>query len=173
MSSADCLVTFEIQSLLQMRSVFFHSQSWIILAPNDLGREFSRLQSGLDAVLKGGGPFVAPHDLEERSSAIWSQEELTISSGLCFVDVARAERSIENIKHRSSRGLKPKPPAARQRKRLHDPRPRELACINERIETRGRLDPIGNAPDDIKPDRPPYVVNHKMEIFYARRVDGL
>src|SRR6266446_5275474 len=105
MSSADCLVTFEIQSLLQMRSVFFHSQSSIILAPNDLGREFSRLQSGLDAVLKGGGPFEAPHDLEERSSAIWSQEELTISIGLCSADVARAVRFDENIKHQSSHGL--------------------------------------------------------------------
>jgi hypothetical protein len=51
---------------------------------------------------EAGGPFEAPHDLEERSSAIWSQEELTISSGLCSVDVARAERFIENIKHWSS-----------------------------------------------------------------------
>ena len=66
MFSGDHLVAFEIQSLQQMRSVFFHSQSSIILAPNDLGREFSRLQSGFDALLKGGGPFEAPHDLEER-----------------------------------------------------------------------------------------------------------
>ena len=66
---------------------------------------FRALQSGLDAVLKGGGPFVAPHNLEERSSAIWPQEELTVSSGLCSVDLARTERFIENIKHRSSRGL--------------------------------------------------------------------
>src|ERR1700716_96631 len=100
MSSADCLVTFEIQSLLQMRCVFFHSQSWIILAPNDLGREFSGLQSGLDAVLKGGGPFEAPHDLEERSSAICSHEQLAIGIGLCSVDVARAVRFDENIKYR-------------------------------------------------------------------------
>src|SRR5258706_15236882 len=105
MFSVNHLVAFEIQSLQQMRCVFFHSQSWIILAPNDLGREFSRLHSGLDAALKGGGPFVAPHDLEERSSAIWSQEELTVSSGLRSVDVARTERFIENIKHRSSRRL--------------------------------------------------------------------
>src|SRR3984893_17616198 len=105
MFSVNHLVAFEIQGLQQMRCVSFHSQSWIILAPNDLGREFSRLQSGLDAVLKGGGPFEAPHDLEERSSAIGSQEELTVSSGLCSVDVARTERFIENIKHRSSRGL--------------------------------------------------------------------
>src|ERR1700731_279659 len=160
MSSADCLVTFEIQSFLQMRSVFFHSQSWIILAPNDLGREFSRLQCGFYAVLKGWGPFEAPHDLEERSSAIWSQEELTISGGLCFVDLARAERSIENIKHRSSRGLKPKPPDNRPSKRLHDPRPPELAHIDRRIENRERLNSTGNAPDHIKADRASYVVNH-------------
>src|SRR6202022_676815 len=31
---------------------------------------------------------------------------------------------------------------------------------------------IGNAPDDIKTDRPPYVVNHQMKISYACRVDG-
>src|ERR1700724_4162317 len=98
MFSVNPLVAFDIQSLQQMRCVFFHSQSWIILAPNDLGREFSRLQSGLDALLKGKGPFEAPHDLEERSSAIWSQEQLTISSGLCSVDLSRAERFIENIK---------------------------------------------------------------------------
>src|SRR5580700_5414604 len=87
MSSVNHLVAFEIQSLQQMRCVFFHSQSWIILAPNDLGWEFSRLQSGLDTLLKSGGPFEAPHNLEERSSAIWPQEELGISSGLCSVDV--------------------------------------------------------------------------------------
>jgi hypothetical protein len=68
-------------------------------------REFSRLQSGLDPLLKGRGPFEAPHDLEERSSAIWPQEELTISIGLCSVDVVRAVRFDENIKHQSSRGL--------------------------------------------------------------------
>jgi hypothetical protein len=56
-------------------------------------------------VLKDGGPFEAPHDLEERSSAIWSQEELTISISLCSVDVASADHFDENIKHRSSRGL--------------------------------------------------------------------
>src|ERR1700732_3145653 len=100
MFSVNRLVAFEIQSPQQMRSVFFHSQSWIILAPNDLGREFSLLQSGLDAVLKGGGPFEAPHDLEERSSAIWSQEQLAISIGLYSADVARAVRFDENIKHR-------------------------------------------------------------------------
>src|SRR3984893_6386220 len=158
MSSVNHLVAFEIQSLQQMRCVFFHSQSWIILAPNDLGREFSRLQSGLDTLLKSGGPFEAPHNLEERSSAIWPQEELGISSALCSVDVARAERFIENVKHRSSRGLYPKPP--------------ELAHIDERIEDRERLNSIGNAPDDIKTDRPPYVVNHQMKISYACRVDG-
>src|ERR1700730_2891240 len=105
MFSVNHLVAFEIQSLQQMRYVFFHSQSWIILAPNDLGREFSHLQSGLDPLLKGGGPFEAPHDLEERSSVVWSQEELTISIDLCSVDVARAVRFDENIKHRSPRGL--------------------------------------------------------------------
>src|SRR4030081_4155309 len=105
MSSVNRLVAFEIQSLQQMRRVFFHCQSWIILAPNDLGREFSRLQSGLDALLKGKGPFEAPHDLEERSSAIWSQEQLAAGIGLCPVDVARAVRLDENIKHRSSRRL--------------------------------------------------------------------
>src|SRR5260370_36843813 len=105
MFSGDHLVAFEIQSLQQMRSVFFHSQSSIILAPNDLGREFSRLQSGLDAVLKGGGPFEAPHDLEERSSAICSHAQLAISIGLCSVAAARAVRFAENINHRSSRRL--------------------------------------------------------------------
>src|SRR5260221_11859858 len=160
MFSVNHLVAFEIQSLQQMRCVSFHSQSWIILAPNDLGREFSRLQRGLDAVLKGGGPFEAPHNLEERSSAIWPQEELGISSGLCSVDVARAERFIENVKHRSSRGLYPKPPDDRPSKRLHDPRPPELAHIDECIENRERFNSIGNAPDDIKADRASYVVNH-------------
>src|SRR4030081_3608514 len=160
MSSVNRLVAFEIQSLQQMRRVFFHCQSWIILAPNDLGREFSRLQSGLDALLKGEGPFEAAHDLEERSSAIWAQQELTISSGLCSVDVARAKRSIENIKNRSSRGLQPKPPDDRPSERLHDPRALELAHVDERIENRERLDSIGNAPDDVKADRPPYVMNH-------------
>jgi hypothetical protein len=28
------------------------------------------------------------------------------------------------------------------------------------IENRERLDSVGNAPDDVKTDRPPYVVNH-------------
>src|SRR6202022_4708113 len=98
MFSVNHLVAFEIQSLQQMRSVFFHSQSSIILAPNDLGRESSLLQSGLDAVLKGGGPFEAPHDPEERSSAIWSQEQLAVGIGLCPVDVARAVSLDENIK---------------------------------------------------------------------------
>src|SRR5258708_20093133 len=97
MFSIDYLVAFEIQGLQQMRSVFFHSQSSIILAPNDLGREFSLLQSGLDAVLKGGGPFEAPHDLEERSSAIWSQEQLAISIGLCSVDFSPAVPFHYNI----------------------------------------------------------------------------
>src|SRR5260370_36921177 len=105
MFSGDHLVAFEIQSLQQMRSVFFDAQSSIILAPNDLGREFSLLQSGLDAVLKGGGPFEAPHDLEERSSAIWSQEQLAISIGLCSVYVGSAARFDANIKHRISRRL--------------------------------------------------------------------
>jgi hypothetical protein len=36
------------------------------LAPNNLGREFSPLQSGFDAALKGGGPFEASHDPEQR-----------------------------------------------------------------------------------------------------------
>src|SRR3984893_15786963 len=172
MSSVNHLVAFEIQSLQQMRCVFFHSQGWIILAPNDLGREFSRLQSGLDTLLKSGGPFEAPHNLEERSSAIWPQEELGISSALCSVDVARAERFIENVKHRSSRGLYPKPPDDRPSKRLHDPRPPELAHIDERIEDRERLNSIGNAPDDIKTDRPPYVVNHQMVTAVQRPFDS-
>jgi hypothetical protein len=43
-----------------------------------------RAQSGLDAMLKGRDPFEAPQDLEERSSAICSQEKLTIRLGLCL-----------------------------------------------------------------------------------------
>src|SRR5260370_40890300 len=143
-----------------------------MLAPNGLSREFSRLQGGLDALLKGGGPFEAQHDLEERSSAIWLQEELTISIGLCSVDVARAVRFDENIKHQCPRRLWPKPPDNRPSKRLHDPRALELAHIDERIENRERLNSIGNAPDDVKTDRPPYVVNHQMKISDACRVDG-
>src|SRR4030081_2036045 len=100
MSSVNRLVAFEIQSLQQMRRVFFHCQSWIILAPNDLGREFSRLQSGLDALLKGKGPFEAPNAPQAPPSGVWTQEELTISSGLCSGDLSRAERFVENIKHR-------------------------------------------------------------------------
>ena len=36
----------------------------------------------------------------------------------------------------------------------------ELAHIDECIENRERFNSIGNAPNDIKPDRPPYVVHH-------------
>jgi hypothetical protein len=90
------LVAFEIQSLRQMRCVFFHSQSWIILAPNDLGREFSRLQSGLDAVLRPAIPdafcLLKFSAYDETTDSIWCRKDRS----LCRADAGSA-RTITMI----------------------------------------------------------------------------
>src|SRR5258708_11977907 len=54
MFSGDHLVAFDIQTLQQMRSVFFHSQSSIILAPNDLAGNFRAFRAALIPCSKVG-----------------------------------------------------------------------------------------------------------------------
>jgi hypothetical protein len=47
----------------------------------------------------------------------------------------------------------------------------ELTHIDDRIENNERFNSIGNPPDDVKTDRPLYIMNHQMEIAYACRVN--
>ena len=71
----------------------------------------SRGESGLDASLKGGGPFEAPHHTKECPASICSQKELSIGRGLGDTDVASAENFYEDIKRWRARGLQPRGPA--------------------------------------------------------------